>query len=141
MENPSPATAEEEYARLFPGQAIPEWALAKMQLFDYYKYTVREDGIKTVPLALVVGTAHARYGGVARWVDMLTAKKKSNFRAANWPDFLNADTSQLGLVRIAGTDDYYISQEGNHRISALKLAGRESITCSVQVATPNPTRS
>lgn len=141
MENPSPRTAEEEYARLFPGQAIPEWALSKMQLFESYKFAVREDGTKTVLLSLIVGTAHMRYGGTTRWLNMLTAKKKSNFRADNWPEFLNADTSQLCLVRIAGTDDYYINGEGNHRISALKLAGRESITCSVQVATPTPARS
>jgi hypothetical protein len=136
MDNPSPVTAEEEYARLFPGQAIPEWALGKVKLFEDKKFIITEEGIKTVPLSLVVGTTHPSYGDKVRWLNMLTTKKKSNFRADKWPGFLNVDTSQLCLVRIAGTDDYYIYGEGNHRISAHKLAGTESITCSVGVATP-----
>ena len=136
MLNPSPTTAEQEYARLFPNQAIPDWALGKVKLLDYGKYLYKADGIKTVPLSLVVGTTHASYGDKVRWLNMLTTKKKSNFRPDNWPGFLNADTSTLDLIRLAGTDDYYISGEGNHRISALKLAGREFITCNVQVAYP-----
>lgn len=136
MQNPSLPTAEQEYARLFPNQAIPEWALTKIKLLELHNCSIKGDGIRTVPLSLVVGTTHPSYGDKVRYVDMLKAKKKSNFRPDNWPGFLNADTSTLTLTRLAGTDDYYISGEGNHRISALKLAGRESITCDVQIAYP-----
>lgn len=136
MQNPSPATAEQEYARLFPNQIISEWALDKMKLFEFHDFMLREDGVRTVALSQVVGTTHTSYGGKARWLDMLTAKKKTNFRPANWPGFLNAATSTLDLIQVAGSDDYYINHEGNHRISALKLAGKQSITCNVQVAIP-----
>lgn len=136
MLNPSPTTAEHEYARLFPNQAIPDWALGKMKLLEYHKYSLKEDGSKTVPLSRIVGTTHGSYGDKVRWLNMLTAKKKSNFRPQNWPGFLSADTSSLDLIRIDGTEDYYINGEGNHRISALKLAGRESISCNVQIAYP-----
>jgi hypothetical protein len=141
MQNPSPTSGAEEYARLFPGQAIPDWALSKMHLFEYNKFTLKAGGIRTVPLTRIVGTTHPRYGGKVRWLDMLNAKKKSNFRAGNWPAFLNANTSTLDLICIAGTEDYYINAEGNHRVSALKLAGKESITCNVDVAYPIQTHS
>jgi hypothetical protein len=138
MEEPSIPTAEEQYARLFPGQAIPKWALATIKLMDDNGYVRKHDAIRTVPLALIVGTTHALYGNSERWLDMLKTKKRYNFRSDNWPGFLSADTSTLELIQIAGTEEYYISGEGNHRISALKLAGRYSITCSVQIATPVP---
>lgn len=138
MEDPSIPTAEEEFARLFPGQEIPNWALTKIKLLHCDDFVCKGDGIRTVPLSLIVGTTHTSYGNTERWLDMLKAKKRDNFRPANWPAFLNADTSTLDLIRIAGTDEYYISGEGNHRISALKLAGRYSITCHVQIATPRP---
>lgn len=128
---------EEHYARLFPGQAIPAWALDKMELFEEHNFTVRAGIVETVPLAQVAGTNHASYGNKLRWLDMVTrAKKSRNFELKNWPGFLDADTSSLDLVRIAGTDKYYIYFEGNHRVSALKLADKPSLRCHVFVAHP-----
>ncbi len=140
MTDPTKPPPEEHYALLFPKQAIPAWALDKMELFDDSKFTVREGVVETVPLAQVVGTNHARYGNNSRWLDMLTrAKKSSNFRLDNWPGFLDADTSNIVLVRIAGSEKFYIYFGGNHRVSALKLAGKLALKCQVQVAHPKLT--
>lgn len=129
---------EEHYALLFPNQAIPAWALEKMELFEEHKFTVRSGTVETVPLAHVVGTNHDRYGNQLRWLDMLTrAKKSHDFRLANWPGFLNADTSTLDFVRISGTDKHYIYFEGNHRVTAFKLAGKRHVF----VAHPKPTNA
>lgn len=137
MTDPDKPLPEPHYARLFPNQPIPAWALDKMELIEEYKFTIGPGRVERVALAQVVGTNDASYGNSLRWLDMLTRGRKSfNFWENNWPGFLDADTSEVELVRIAGTDEYYIYGEGNHRISACKLAGKPFLQCLVKVAHP-----
>lgn len=90
-------------------------------------------------MAQIVGTSHARYGNSLCWLEMLTIAQSSyNFELSNWPGFLNAITTDIVIARLDGTDKYYIIEEGNHRVTAHKLAGRLTISCSVAVASPDP---
>jgi hypothetical protein len=139
MTYPPKLSPEAHYAQLFPQQAIPAWALEKIALFVPNEFILREERVETVLVTQIVGTDHPSYGNKVRWIDMLTrTKKSSNFALRNWPSFLNAKTSNITLARIAGTDNYYIYFGGNHRVSALKLADKRYITCTVAVAYPNP---
>ena len=138
MADPTKPSPEQNYARLFPGQPIPAWALEKIDLLEEGEFIISEGGVELVPLAQVVGTRHYAYGGL-RWLDMVTRGQKSdNFSLDNWPGFLNADTSDLSFVRIAGTTSYYLQSEGNHRLAALKLAGKNFLRRPVAVAHPRP---
>lgn len=95
--------------------------------------------METVRLEQVVGTDHESYGNKLTWLQMLTyAKKRSNFRPGRMPGLLATDPSRLQLERIDGTQDYYLVGEGNHRLSAYKLSGMETINCAVCVAYDRP---
>lgn len=129
--------AEEHYNVLFPGKPIPAWAYEKIRLFDDQRYDTKIGVVETVPLRRVVGTAHWSYGNKLTWLEMLTyAKKRSNFRPDRFQGLLASDPAKLDLVRIDQTDEYYLYGEGNHRLTAFKLAGIESIECLVYVAFP-----
>ncbi|TVT36989.1 hypothetical protein FNT36_24280 [Hymenobacter setariae] len=139
MTNPPKLAPEAHYALLFPQQAIPAWALEKMELFVPNEFILREERVETVLVTQIVGTDHPSYGNKVRWIDLLTCtKKSSNFALRNWPGFLNAKTSNITLAHIAGTDKYYIYFGGNHRVGALKLADKKYITCTVAVAYLTP---
>lgn len=129
--------AEKHYAILFQNKAIPAWAYEKIRLFDAQRYNTRIGAIETVPLNRVIGTSHWSYGNKLTWLQMLTyAKKRSNFRPDRFEGLLASDPSRLDFVRIDQTDEYYLWGEGNHRLTAFKLAGIESIECHVYVAFP-----
>ncbi len=131
------SVAEEQYAILFPGKPIPAWAYEKIRLFDDQRYDTRTGVVETVPFSRVVGTTHQRYGNKLTWLQMLAyAKKRSNFTPDRIKGLLAFDPSRLDLVRIDKTDEYYLRGEGNHRLTAFKLAGIESIKCHVYVAFP-----
>ena len=129
--------AEEHYAILFPSKTIPGWAYEKIRLFDDQRYNSRIGGVETVLLNRVVGTTHWSYGNKLTWLQMLTyAKKRSNFRPDRFEGLLASDPLRLHFVRIDKTDEYYLWGEGNHRLTAFKLAGIESIECHVYIAFP-----
>lgn len=129
--------AEEHYAILFPNKTVPAWAYEKIRLFDDQRYSTRIGVVETVPLNRVVGTTHWSYGNKLTWLQMLThAKKRSNFRPDRFQGLLVSDPSRLGFGRIDQTDEYYLWGEGNHRLTAFKLAEIESIECHVDIAFP-----
>lgn len=129
--------AEEQYAILFPGKPIPAWAYEKIRLFDDQRYYTRTGTVETVSLSRVVGTTHQSYGSKLTWLQMLAyAKKRSNFTPERIKGLLASDPSRLDFIRIESTDEYYLCGEGNHRLTAFKLAGIESIECHVHIAFP-----
>lgn len=131
--------AEEHFALLFPGKPIPGWAYETIRYFDYHAYKIGEERVETVRLDEVVGTTHPSYGNKLTWLQMLTyAKKRSNFRPERMPGLLATDPSWLHFARMDGTKEHYLVGEGNHRLTAYKLAGMETIDCTVCVAHPKP---
>ncbi len=131
--------AEEHFAVLFPGKPIPAWAYETIKLFDDQRYDIRIDvvEIKTVPISRVVGTTHCNYGNKLTWLQMLTyATRHSNFRPDRFQGLLALDPTKLNFIRIDQTDEYYLCGDGNHRLTAFKLADVESIKCHVYIAFP-----
>ncbi len=131
--------AEDHFALLFPGKPIPAWANEIIQFFDDSIYHIHDGKVETVKLEHVVGTTHPSYGNKLTWLQMLTyAKKRSNFRPDRMPGLLTTDPSRLAFVRVDETQNYYLLGEGNHRLTAYKLAGMEAIDCTVYMAYPKP---
>ncbi len=131
--------AEEHFALLFPEKPIPGWVYETIRYFDYHAYKIGEERVETVRLDEVVGTTHPSYGNKLTWLQMLTyAKKRSNFLPERMPGLLATDPSRLHFARMHGTKDYYLIGEGNHRMTAYKLADMETIDCTVCVAYPKP---